>query len=244
MMRSLLSLTAGLALVTSAALAGPSIRLNEIYASHSGTDDREFIELIGSGSLDNLAIVVVEGDAPAAGTIDRVWDLTGNTMPADGFFVVGDDGVPNLDLSVGTSNTLENGTETFYLLNVTDLAGLSALVGTDLDTNDDGIYDGTAITDFGSIVDIVAMVDTGFGTGDQVYDGAPVRGPDGTFFPAGIYRFGDYPNDWATDFLNFDDSTIGGTAPDRPTPGLPNVPEPASLMLIGLGALALGRSRR
>ncbi len=240
-MRTFLGWVAGVCAAASVAWAGPSVRLNEIYASHSGTDDREFIELIGSGSLDNLAIVVVEGDAPAAGTVDRVWDLTGNTMPADGYFVLGDDAVPNLDLSVGASNTLENGTETIYLLDVTDLAGLSALVGTDLDADDDGVYDSVAITDFGTILDIVAMVDTGFGTGDQVYDGAPVRGPDGSFFPAGIYRFGDYPNDWANDFLNFDDSTIGSTAPDRPTPGLPNVPEPASLMLLGLGALALRR---
>lgn len=233
-----------------------SVQLNEIYASHTGTDTVEFIELIGTPgmTLDDVVVVIVEGDGPTGGrgTVDRVWDLSGLDIPGDGYFVLGDTAVPNVDFNIGTSDRIENGTETFYLLTNADGAGLTGLLSTDLDGDDDGFYDSTAIGDYGTIQDLVAMVDSGItaaepGT-DRVYDGAEIRGPDGTFFPSGIYRGPnvslDWPSGWATTFLNFDPATIGGTAPDRPTPGEANIPEPATLALLSLGGLLLVRRRR
>ena len=56
--------------------------------------------------------------------------------------------------------------------------------------------------------------------GDRVYDGAEAvtLGPDGTFFPAGIYRGLDFPNPWCGAFLDF---TPGGVNQPQ-TPGAVN----------------------
>ena len=203
------------------------VYLNEIFASHAGTDDQEFIELIGTpdGSLANIMVLVVEGDGAGSGNLDRAWDLSGNLIPADGYFVLGVDAVVNTDYNIGTDNAIENGTETFYLLDATDVSAVTALLGTDLDTDDDGVYDaGLEISGLGTILDVVAMVDGGYGSGDQIYDGATAIGPDGTFFPAGIFRDADYPGDWCDSFLDYDDDA--NLAQPR-TPGEMNVDCPA-----------------
>ena len=59
------------------AATGDPVLLNEILASHTGTDDTEFLELYGipGTSLDGLSLIIVEGDAFAAGTIDRRIDF-------------------------------------------------------------------------------------------------------------------------------------------------------------------------
>lgn len=105
--------------------------LNEIYASHDGTDDMEYVEIVGpaGASLDGFMILVVEGDGNSSllGGIDTVVDLSGNVMPADGYFVAGNTAVSNLDVDIGASNIIENGTETFYLIQTQDTAAVAAL---------------------------------------------------------------------------------------------------------------------
>ena len=183
------------------------IHLNEIFVSHSGTDDREFIELIGTPylALDHHMVLVVEGDSVSAGYLDRAWDLTGYAVPADGYFVLGDSAVPDLDFDLGASGSLENGTETVYLVDAGDAAGVSAilsLLGTDLDPDGDGYTDLPALS---TIKDLIGIVDSGFpGGSDRVFDDADHRGPDGAFLPAGIFRDVDFPNDWSPGFLDFD----------------------------------------
>jgi hypothetical protein len=207
-----------------AALAD-DVYLNEIYASHSGTDDREFIELYGTPnmSLDNIVVVVVEGEVPASGTVDQVWDLTGYTMPADGYFVLGNTAVPTLDYDLGASNNIENGAETFYLIDATNVAGLITLIGTDLDTDDDCAYDSIQPSDYGTILDLVCM--TGDLT-DCCYDGATPIGPDGSYFPAGIWRDEDYSGNWCDNyFLDYYPDT--NTTWPR-TPGSANGPCPGA----------------
>lgn len=198
--------------------------LNEIYISHAGTDDQEFIEVTGTpgASLNNVMVLVVEGDAaPAAtGTLDRAYDLSGHVMPANGYFVLGDAAVANLDLNIGNTDTLENSTETFYLILANNPAGVTALVGSDLDPQNDGT---TNVTSLGTVLDLVGVVDTGLGSGDLVFDGAPGLGPDGTFLPPGIYRGGDFPGDWCAAFLDFDD-VVNQNQPR--TPGTANGPCP------------------
>lgn len=230
----LITTTALLLLAAQPALhAAPTVRpdgpegagtpfINEIFASHAGTDDREFIELRGApgGSLDGHVVLVVEGEGAGRGTLDQAWDLSGHVFPADGFYVLGNSGVVGIDFDIGASNRIENGTETFYLVHALDTLAVTSLVGSNLDA------DGDLVTDLGlvaTIVDLVAMVDSGFdGTsaGDQVYDGAWTLGPDGTTFPAGVFRYGSDPGIWCdATWLDVDDVANA----DQPrTPGGPN----------------------
>jgi cysteine-rich repeat protein len=200
--------------------------LNEIYASHDGTDDQEMIELIGTPalSLDGYCVAIVEGEGLAAGTLDRLWDLTGLSIPASGYFVLGDTAVTPNDLDIGASNAIENGTETFYLLQC-DYATLSALVATDLDTNDDTLIfsAGGEQAASATIVDIIAMIDGDYPAIDFVYDGSDTRGPDGSYLPPGIFRDEDYPGDWCDVFLDYYDVT---NAVLPRTPGAMNGPCP------------------
>ncbi len=175
---------------------------NEIYASMTGTDNLEFVEIVGtpSASLDNFVICIVEGDATSAfGTLDRVIDLSGLSIPADGYFVAGNTAVPGIDLDIGASNVLENGTNTYYLIEETLAGSIALLLGTDVDPDGDLA---TVLPTLGTVHDIIAPVDS---LTDVVFDNAGMVGPDGTFLPAGIYRDGDYPNSWCgQSFLDFD----------------------------------------
>ena len=166
-----------IAALGSASAQAQDLYLNEIYASHASTDDQEFIELYGTGgaSLDDIMVLIVEGDGGGAGNLDRAWDLSGNVMPGDGYFVLGVDAVANNDFNIGTDNQVENGTETIYLLAAANVGAVTSLLGSDLDSDNDGVYDaGLEISGLGTILDVVAMVDSGYGSGDQVYDGATV----------------------------------------------------------------------
>ena len=217
-----------------------NVHFNEIYASHTSTDDQEYIELIGTPnmSLDGIVICVVEGQGGGQGTLDRVWDLTGMTMPADGFFVLGNVAVANVDYDLangphtsgGLANNIENGTETFYILNVPNPLDIDDLENTLNNTSIDTDFDGMTLFSDDPInfitIENVTMLGTGSGDGaggpgtphDITHDCAAIIGPDGSFFPAGISRPGDYPNDWCGDtFLDF--GNPGG--PDQ-TPGTAN----------------------
>lgn len=197
-------------------------RFNEVYFNHSGTDDHEFIEVFGvpEGPLTNVMVLVVEGDGAGAGTLDRVIDLTGNSIPAtDNYFVLGNTLVQNLDLDIGGSNVIENGTETFYLILADDPSAVTALLGTNVMTGPGT----TVIPALGTLLDIVAVVDGGFLTGtDSVFDGAPTVGPDAkSFTPPGFYLGDDMPGTWCGAFLDFD-LALNQLQPR--TPGEPNSP--------------------
>jgi hypothetical protein len=185
-----------------------NVHLNEIYCSHAGADDQEFIELFGRAgySLDFHMVLIVEGDGLVAGTLDRAWVLTGTSMPSDKYFVLGDTAVANVDFEIGLDNQLENGTQSIYLVDAIDQAGVDAIlafVGQDVDPDKDGV---TEILSLSKVLDGVGMVDDGMPGGDVIYDGLPIVGPDETFFPAGIFRDGDFNRGWEKSlFLDFDD---------------------------------------
>jgi len=66
--------------------------INEVLASHTGTDTTEFIELFGAPgtSLAGLSLIVVESDVVGLGTIDRRIDFTANeVIGTNGFFLIG-----------------------------------------------------------------------------------------------------------------------------------------------------------
>jgi hypothetical protein len=220
-MKKTIHLIATAALIGAASTASAQ-QFNEIYASHTGTDTSEYIELRGTpnASLTNYLILVVEGDVGGgAGTLDRAYDLSGQSIQASGLFVIGAAALtppPNLAFP-NTQDNLENGTETFYLVTATNPAAIQALVGTDV-SNGAGSTT-TSLPTLTTIIDSAALADSGITSGDITYDGAPVFGPDGTFFPSGIYRCGDAPFGWSTLFLNFDPASTGGVPI---TPGSPN----------------------
>ena len=212
---------AALALLAATAPAvAQDVHLNELYVSHTGTDSQEFVELIGTPglSLDNLYVLTVEGDGAAQGTLDRVVNLTGKVIPADGFFVIGTNAAANVDFALGASDLWENGTETFYLLSST---ATIPTVGTVVTTGPGT----TSIPTLGTVLDIVGIADGGYPATDAVFDGAPLTGPDGTFMPAGVFRDADYPRGWVTDnFLEFDLDAVQVPYAPR-TPGAPNSPD-------------------
>ncbi|MBZ0299186.1 MAG: ExeM/NucH family extracellular endonuclease [Anaerolineae bacterium] len=175
------------------------ISLNEMQVSTTGTD-WEFFEIQGTPgtSLDNTWLIGIESDTgTSAGTIDRIIDLSGQTIPADGFFVgMNATGTTQYgitpDLTI-VENAFENGTASYFLV-----TGFSGSQGTDLDADNAAPLD---TTPWASVLDSVTIADS---TGDVFY-AAAVAGPDGTFLPSGVYRCPDAPSGtWQATFLNFD----------------------------------------
>ncbi|MCP3918042.1 MAG: hypothetical protein GY711_21040 [bacterium] len=198
------------------------VHMNETYVAMSGPDRMEFIELIGPPGflLDGFVLLTLEGDGTTAGLLDHAWDLSGNIIPADGYFVVGTDMVPNLDYSTGTQDTMDNGTTTFYLIRTPQPAIILSLIGVPMDPDGDGVTD-LANDPNVTIHEIIAIVDTGYPANDAVFDCTPVIGPDGTMLASGAFRPLDFPNPFCLDeYLDFNQT--GNATHPPPTPGAPN----------------------
>ena len=207
--------------LAAACLAGSAsaqVSFSEIYISHTGTDTLEFIELKGTpgASLAGYMVLIVEGDATGAGTLDRAYNVGAGTIPASGLYVLGTPTVANVNQPLNAQDNFENGTETIYLVNTTNQAAITALIGTNIVTT----LPATQIPVLSTIVEAVGFADSGIATTDAIFDSATVFGPDGTNLPAGIWRCGDAPSQWATGFLNFDPLLTTG---NTPTPGAANI---------------------
>ena len=128
------------------------VLINEIYASHSGTDNSEFIELFGTPgtSLDGWSLIVVEGDeGSSTGSIDQRFDFGADDMiGTNGYFLMGNpDGLvanfgvtPNYEFS---SNTLENSSFTVALVETSTISGTSVAGG-------ENVADALALMDSGA----------------------------------------------------------------------------------------------
>lgn len=92
--------------------------INEVDADQAGSDTSEFIELYDGGpgnmSLDGFVLVLFNGNTD---TVYRAFDLNGHATNPQGFFVIGNPGVPNVDLVVdpGASGALQNGPDAIAL---------------------------------------------------------------------------------------------------------------------------------
>ncbi len=187
------------------AATGDPVLINEVLASHTGTDDTEYIELFGipGTSLFGLSLIVVEGDAGAdPGTIDRRIDFKPfHQVGSNGFFLIGNctglddnyDVIP--DKAIG-NNFLEDSSLTVALVETASLSG-------DVVSGSEVVLDAVALTDGDA--------------GDVFFFGAPVLGPDGPFFPAGVRRVADgVDTDTAADWV-FADFDLGSA--NTPTGG-------------------------
>lgn len=89
----------------------PPLVINEVDSDTPGTDTAEFIELFNKSgeelALDGLVVVLFNGNTVGNPSY-RTIGLTGLAIPANGFFVIGNTGVPNLNLALA-SGDLKNG---------------------------------------------------------------------------------------------------------------------------------------
>ena len=226
------------AFFAAAASAQQNPVINEFVANHFNADTNEYIELFGSPSFDfgNLRILEIEGDLPESGIIDNVF--TPGAANAQGFHT-----------TFLSGNVLDDGTLTLMLV-----SGFTGNSGQDLDTNDDGVFD---VTPWISILDTIAIHD--FNSGDIGY-GTTLLASGFDAFASAVGGASRIPNgvdtdstgDWMRNDFHlagipgFDGTPVFGEAfntPNATNLAVP-VPEPATLAVLGLGALALVRRRR
>ncbi len=180
----------------------PSGVINEFVASHSGTDDHEYVEVKGlpNTDLSRLTVLELEGDGAGAGAVDGAWTV--GTTDASGYWTTG-----------FLTSELENGSMTLLL--VRDFRGT---VGDDLDTDDDGTLDATP---WSALVDDVAVVDGG--ASDRGYSTTVLAASyDGlsSFPPGGASRLPDgVDTDTTADWMR-NDFDLAGIATFSGTPVL------------------------
>jgi len=109
-----------------------SFVINEVDAATPGFDQAEFIEIIGppNAPLDGLVIVLFNGNNDLS---YAAFDLDGFTLDANGFFVLGNAGVPNVDMIIG-DNTIQNGADGvgLYFGDAIDFPNNTPATGTNL----------------------------------------------------------------------------------------------------------------
>lgn len=103
--------------ITINVLSPPSLTINEVVYDDPGADESEFIELYYRGGglvMDGYTLVHFNGSDGAA-----LWTapLDGQTVPTDGFFVIGPSTTPNLDLDWSTfgASSMQNSEEALVL---------------------------------------------------------------------------------------------------------------------------------
>jgi predicted extracellular nuclease len=208
---------------------GADVVINEVLASHAGADDTEFAELFGTpgASLDGLSLIAVESDATNNGTIDARIDFgAGDVLGANGFHLVGNAAGLEANYNVSPDKDVdpnfENSSSTYALVETASLSG-------------DSVTGGEVVVD--------AVASTDGDAGDSFFFDAPVIGPDGNFFPAGVRRVEDGVDtdtaaDWAfADFFLGDENTptAGGTGGGDGGDGGAPVPTVSLMAIQGAG---------
>jgi hypothetical protein len=95
---------------------GGNVVINEVDCDQPGADTQEFLELYGTPnmSLNGYAVVFFNGSNNLA---YASFDLDGYTLDANGFFVLGNPLVPNVDLTFdpGANGAMQNGADAVAL---------------------------------------------------------------------------------------------------------------------------------
>ena len=111
------------------------VMINEVDADTPGSDTAEFVELYDGGTgntpLDGLVVVFFEGMSGSGNQSYVAFDLDGYSTDANGYFVLGNPGVPGVSLMFdpGEFGLLSNGPDAvgLYIGNATDFpAGTTA----------------------------------------------------------------------------------------------------------------------
>lgn len=158
-----------------------TVLINEVSINPAGTDQPyEYIELTGtaSTSLNNLYLVVFEGDSTSDGISDLALNLSSATMGTNGFLVftsvTGGHSIPagttvltDTRLNTGGTSPLENGTTSIVLISSTTAIAQA----TDYDTNNDGVLE---LPSGAVIQDAVGWTDGG--ASDHAYGGVILTG--------------------------------------------------------------------
>ena len=233
--------------IAGAAVSSAQMWINEVQPNTSGTDPvTQMFEFKGTAnaSISGYLLSIESDVTSGTGLVDRFYEVSG-TFDANGIFVMeGDD--------------LEN--PSFTLVFVDNFTGDN---NTDFDSDNDGVMDLDLETvGITSVFDAIGVTD---GEGEPLY-GAQLGGSDFSFIAAGnsneafnIFRDGS-SNAWyahmdvalEADTLFDIDGNIVNTGtfnadPFTPTFGAVNpqaVPEPATMIALGLGAAALIRRKR
>jgi hypothetical protein len=253
-------LGAGTALALTASAAA-QIRINEMMIDGPGTDNgQEFIELSSaapSTPLAGLTFLALDGDGGNAGTIDVALNLSPFSTGTNGLFLWRDSVTvlapapdPLTSLNIADFNPdIENGSNTYLLV-----SGFSGAIGNDIDTDNDGVID--AALPWTSVVDAVTILenDGAANVGYAAALGGASFPQFAAFNPDCFQRFGGalwgfdvtgtnpgpYPNDPA-ESGDSSGAPVGGSW--TLTPGSANIPEPASIGLLAMGALLTIRRR-
>jgi hypothetical protein len=239
------------------AQAGQPITINEVRIDQGGSDADEYFELNGApgASLDGLWYIVIGdhgstqgagGNGSRSGAVEYALNLTGSTIPADGFFLAASNTFGagaisgSVDLNVGTF-AFENSDNVTHML-VRDFTGAQG------DALDSGTPDGVIdVTPWSAVLDSISLVENAGPPGTNAdefdYTGqfGPGIGPDGNFVPGHIYRSNDGNSAWAIGLFSIDG---GNGAGPLDSPGVSNVPTPGALALLGVAGVAGLRRRR
>ena len=131
-----------------------SLLINELDADTNSVDMLEFVELFdggaGSTALDGCRLLMFNGSDSGNDSAYEAFDLAGQTTDANGYFVLGNSAVENVDL-IFDDGTLQNGADAVGIYNsstitvgakVTTTNLISALVYDTDDDDDSGLLTG------------------------------------------------------------------------------------------------------
>ena len=198
-----------LIMLPACAFSASPVVINEVFASHTGIDNSEYIELYGTPGtpLLGLSLLVVDATSPS-GFIRRRLDFNEkNVIGSNGFFLIGNPvglaenyaSTPNVAVS---DNYLKNSSITIALVRTPSIEG-NSISGNEQVLDAVGLSAGEATAVF--------------------YFAAPELGPDGGFFPAGARRLHDGVDtdtviDWVLSDFNLgpDNTPVAGNAPPLP----------------------------
>ena len=238
--------------------------LSEIRIDQPADDDSEYFEIRGNPgtSLNGLTYLVIGDGSAAAGTgsgvIEEVTDLTGKSIPSDGFFLAVQStfefgpgepfhGIVDVnDIDLTEPLNFENSDNVTHLL----VDGFTGTSGDDLDADDNGMLDPNL--PWTNILDAVAFVEVGDpnNPGNEFEYatslGFPAIGPEGSFVPGQIFR------NSATDLWEIGEFSLSDPNAFLDTPGSANAGARCDFdvsggcgladinLMFGLGNLVLG----